>query len=64
VWAQVFEPELFRWHIDESLWPKRRSLSMFRGCVMIERHTVIKNLYAWPLPERRPITNANSPVVH
>jgi hypothetical protein len=30
VFAEIFERELHGWHTDETDWPKRRTLAMFR----------------------------------
>ncbi len=44
VFAEVFERELFGWHTDESAWPKRRTLAIFKEWFKIELHSVVEDL--------------------
>ena len=49
VFAEVFERELHGWHTDESAWPKRRTLTMFRQWFAIEMYSVVEDLAAFPI---------------
>lgn len=31
IWAVIFENQLAGWYLDESVWPKKRTLSMFKN---------------------------------
>jgi len=44
VFAEVFERELFGWHTDESAWPRKRTLAMFREWFEVEFHSVVEDL--------------------
>jgi hypothetical protein len=44
VYADVFERELFGWHTDDSAWPKRRTLTMFKEWFKIEMHSMVEDL--------------------
>ena len=44
VFAEVFERELFGWHTDESAWPPKRTLAMFRDWFDVELHSVVEDL--------------------
>jgi hypothetical protein len=44
VFAEVFERELFGWHTDESAWPPKRTLALFRKWFAIELHSVVEDL--------------------
>ena len=37
----LFENELEGWYVDESLWPKQRSIRLFRKWFDVECHTVL-----------------------
>lgn len=39
----LFENELDGWYTDESIWPKKRTLSLFYKWFEIECHTVIED---------------------
>ena len=41
--AALFEAELEGWYTDEGLWPKNRTLKLFREWFDIECHTVIED---------------------
>ncbi|WP_284620823.1 hypothetical protein, partial [Aquabacterium humicola] len=51
VFAEVFERELFGWHTDESAWPERRTLAMFRKWFVIEMHSTVEDLCASPIED-------------
>jgi hypothetical protein len=42
-WVGLFEAELEGWYVDESLWPKNRTLKMFKEWFTLECHTVIED---------------------
>jgi hypothetical protein len=44
IFAEVFARELFGWHTDESAWPRRRTLSLFKKWFRIELHSVVEDL--------------------
>jgi len=44
VYAEVFERELWGWHTDESAWPAKRTLKVFREWFAIELHSVVEDL--------------------
>lgn len=44
VYTEVFERELYSWHTDESAWPKKRSLAVFRKWFEIELHSIVEDL--------------------
>ena len=37
----IFEMELFGWYTDESIWPKKRTLSVFRKWLDVEIHSMV-----------------------
>ena len=39
----IFETELESWYIDKKLWPKKRSLKLFREWFTVECHTMIED---------------------
>tara|TARA_Y100001956_G_C3976615_1_gene123221 strand:- start:62 stop:412 length:351 start_codon:yes stop_codon:yes gene_type:complete len=45
----LFENELFSWYVDESLWPKKRTLNIFKQWFEVECHTVIIDLVGQPI---------------
>ena len=49
--ADIFERELEGWHIDESVWPKKRTFSMFKQWFHLELHSVVEDLCAYELVE-------------
>ena len=51
IWAEIFERELFGWHTDESAWPQKRSLKMFKEWFIIEMHSMIEDLCAYPIED-------------
>ena len=51
VFTEVFENELHGWHTDETAWPQRRTLTMFRKWFEIEMHSVIEDLCAYPIED-------------
>ena len=44
VYARIFEQELFDWYTDETRWPQKRTLALFRQWFTLEWHTVIEDL--------------------
>ena len=51
VFAGVFESELEQWHTQESDWPKKRTLSMFRQWFVIEMHSGVADVCAFPIED-------------
>jgi hypothetical protein len=51
VFAEVFENELHCWHTDESAWPKKRTLALFRQWFKIEMHSVVEDLCGYPIED-------------
>jgi hypothetical protein len=49
VWSEVFERELHGWCTDQSAWPKKRTLKMFKDWFKIEMHSMIEDLCRDPL---------------
>lgn len=49
VYDLIFEQELHGWHRREDAWPKNRSLSLFLDWFDVEFHSVIEDLYDFPL---------------
>lgn len=48
-YKSLFENELFGWYVDESLWPKKRSIKVFKEWFDVECHTVIIDLVGQPI---------------
>lgn len=48
VYAEVFERELFGWHIVPEDWPKNRTLKTFRAWFQIEMHSIVEDLVDGP----------------
>ena len=48
-WKGLFEYKLEGWYIDESLWPKKRTLKMFREWFSIEYSSMVWDLENTPL---------------
>lgn len=44
VFAEVFERELFGWHIDEAAWPPKRNFALFRKWFTVELHSVVEDI--------------------
>lgn len=44
-WPVLFELMLCAWVTDEQLWPKGRSLEMFRAWFDIESHALVEDVY-------------------
>ena len=40
-YAELFESELEGWYTDPDLWPKKRTLKMFKEWFTVECHTVL-----------------------
>ncbi len=40
----IFELELFGWYTDESIWPKKRTLSVFREWFDVEIHSMVLDM--------------------
>lgn len=51
VWAEVFERELYGWHMDPDDWPQDRTLAMFREWFQIELHSIVEDLVDEPLAD-------------
>ena len=49
-WQMFLEHALFDWYTDESLWPKNRSLKMFREWFDIQYYSMV-----WDLAVREPL---------
>jgi hypothetical protein len=47
----LFENELEGWYTDESLWPKKRDLKLFRDWFDVECHTVIEDTVDLPIED-------------
>ena len=47
----LFESELDGWYTDEELWPKNRSLKLFRDWFDVECHTVIVDTVDSPIED-------------
>ena len=47
----LFENELEGWYTDESLWPKKRDLKLFREWFNVECHTVIEDTVGLPIED-------------
>jgi len=48
-WSMLFEHMLEEWVVDETLWPQRRTLELFREWFDIEMHTLAWDLADEPL---------------
>jgi len=48
-WKDIFESKLDGWYTDEALWPKRRSLKMFREWLAVEYSSMVWDLDTTPL---------------
>lgn len=48
-WSDFFEFELGKWIIDDQLWPKDRTLKLFRTWFDIEYHSMVWDLGSEPL---------------
>lgn len=48
-WRGLFEHMLAEWFVDESLWPSKRSLAMFREWFVIEYHPTVFDLASTPI---------------
>lgn len=51
VYAEVFERELFGWCTDESLWPKRRTFTVFMAWFTVELHSIVEDLSNAPISD-------------
>ena len=40
----IFEWELFGWYTDESIWPEKRTLSVFRKWFDVEIHSMVADM--------------------
>ena len=47
----LFEKELKCWYTDESLWPERRDLKLFREWFDVDYHTVIEDTVNLPIED-------------
>ena len=48
-WSDFFSRFLFAWFVDESLWPKSRTLAMFRDWFDIQHHSMLWDLSDDPI---------------
>ncbi len=48
-WSDFFEFELGKWIIDDQLWPKNRTLKLFKDWFDIEYHSMVWDLGNEPL---------------
>ena len=48
-WKHLFETELESWYVDSTLWPKDRTLKMFRSWFEVECHTVLIDTVGDPI---------------
>ena len=48
-WRVLFESILFDWTTDESMWPKNRTLEMFREWFIMDIHSIAWDLVDEPL---------------
>ena len=44
-WHALFEAMLGAWVTDETLWPEKRSLKMFREWFEIRTHSMVQDIY-------------------
>lgn len=44
IFSEIFERELFGWHTDESAWPQKRTLAVFREWFQIEAHSIVEDI--------------------
>lgn len=49
VYANIFERELFEWHTEESDWPKKRTLTMFKKWFKYEFYSIVEDLCSYPI---------------
>ena len=49
VYADIFERELFEWHTEESDWPKKRTLTVFKQWFKYEFHSIVEDLCSYPI---------------
>ena len=45
----LFESELDDWYLEESMWPKKRTMKFFHECFDVECHTVIIDTVGTPI---------------
>jgi len=46
---EIFETELEGWYTDESLWPEKRTIKLFREWFEIECHSIVLDMSEEPL---------------
>ena len=44
VYSEIFEGELFAWHMDEKAWPMLRNCEVFKQWFSIEFHSMVEDL--------------------
>ena len=49
VYAEIFERELDGWHTDETAWPQKRTLAMFKKWFQIELHSMVEDVCGFQL---------------
>ena len=47
----LFESELEDWYLDESMWPKKRTMKVFQEWFDVECHTVIIDTVGTPIED-------------
>jgi hypothetical protein len=48
-WQPLFEEQLEGWYVDPDLWPKARTLRMFREWCGLDLHTIVLDTGSTPL---------------
>jgi hypothetical protein len=48
-WKVLFESKLVDWYTDEALWPKKRTLKMFREWFAVEYSSMVWDLDSTPI---------------
>ena len=41
IWDKIFTEELQNWHLDQMMWPKDRTLKMFKEWFTVELHSIV-----------------------
>ena len=54
MYSDLFERELSEWYEDKALWPKPRTLKMFKEWFKVEVSTMVVDLVAAPLIDDEP----------
>jgi hypothetical protein len=48
-WDAIFTQFLFSWFVDESMWPERRTLGMFRQWFEVQYHSMVWDVSGDPI---------------